>query len=201
MFDFLARQLVFRTMRLLPINTPQTLNFNTDRFNVHKTKDAAPQWPNRIRATGALQLSQNKELLVCDRSLLTTKAQKLQLIASIPKTEGKIKALHTMHNASTLVAQLDAASHQGADAELCLTVLSVSTRATCCGSFTGGVRCYCFIYFIYILLYLFFWHGLQACPAGALLSSSLLMAFLPYLAFFLHPSWVSVSLLCSRLVS
>lgn len=67
--------------------------------------------------------------------LLTTKAHKLQitLIANVPQKEGKTKALH---NASTLVAQLDAASHQGGDGELCVTIPSISTRDTC-GSFLG----------------------------------------------------------------
>lgn len=84
------------------------------------------------------------------------------------------------------------ASHQGGDVKLCLTVPSVSTGATRCGSSLGCKM---------LLLYVFFSGKLlQAFPAGALLSSSLHTAFLPILAF-LHPNWFFVPLLCSVLVS
>lgn len=69
--------------------------------------------------------------------LLITEARKLQLIAGIPQTEEKIKAMHTMHSASRLVLQLDIAIHHGGDVELYLTIPIASTGATPCESSLG----------------------------------------------------------------
>lgn len=77
---------------------------------------------------------------------------------------------------------------QGGDGELCLTI-PISTRVMCCGSLLGVQDVIALnILFIYCFIYFFYRHSqeLQAFPAGALLSSSLHMAFLLYLAFFFN---------------